>query len=305
MLPDPRVSVVIPAYNHGAWIEETLEAVVRQTFTEWEAIVVDDGSTDDTGEVARRFAPRVRYVRQENAGVSAARNNGLAKTTGRYVTFLDSDDLFRPNGLEVLVAALDRDPSLGMVYGSQCRLKDGLVFDCSTPCHRGDILLPLLLKDQSFRLSSGTTLIRRDVLQAVQAFDPRFSTSADYDLWLRLAASYPVDFVPEPVLDYRVTPGAMHRNLRLFERDRLGVLDKFYSKGAGRRPELAALRSCAYARAHYCIGGEALYQRDWSLAFRHLARVVRLDPLFAARRLGGWPGRRAARMLGKAPHPGE
>lgn len=299
----PRVSVIIPAYNHAEWIEETLQSVLNQTFKDWEAIVVDDGSKDRTGDVVRRFEPRIRYVRQENAGVSMARNAGLGLTTAPYVTFLDSDDIWPARNLELLVACLDRNPDAGMAYGGSCRLKGGQVYDCSIPSVAGDILIPLL-KHESIELSIGSTLMRRAALEKVKPFDPRFSTSADYDLYLRVAADYPVCSVVEPVLHYRILPASMHRNMRVFERDCLGVIDKFFSEGAGLRPELAVLKDEIYARAHYTIGGSALHERQWAMALRHLPLSARLGPAYFARRVFGWPVRLAARAFGYAPPPG-
>src|SRR5215211_4578336 len=99
----PLVSVITPTYNYGALIGETLDSLRRQTLTDWECVVVDDGSTDDTAEVVARFAegePRVSYVRQANARQAAAKNNGLARARGAYVQFLDADDLLEPLKLE-------------------------------------------------------------------------------------------------------------------------------------------------------------------------------------------------------------
>lgn len=300
-MANARVSIVIPAYNHEAQIAETLESVLAQTYTAWEAVVVDDGSKDGTAAVAARFAPRIQCHRQRNAGVAAARNAGFELTLGEYVTFLDSDDLWAPRCLESLVREMERDPRVGMVYGQRCRLKDGWVYDCIEPVHRGRVVEKVLLKDPTLRLGVGTNLIRRSALREVGLFDSRFSTSADYDMWLRLTAAFPVAFVTETTLLYRVVPGSMHRNFDRFEQDRLGVLEKFFGEGPGRAPELARLKGAAFARAHYAIGGEALHQRKWGRASAHLMRSSRLDPGFVARRLFGVPGRWMARALGQAP----
>lgn len=301
----PRVSIVIPAYNHAKWIGETLQSVLDQTFGDWEAVVVDDGSKDETGDIVRRFSPQIRYVRQENAGVSAARNAGLDLTRAPYVTFLDSDDIWPARTLENLVGCLDQNLGAGMVYGARCRMKEGLIYDCTIPSLAGSILVPLLMKDESLKLSIGSTMMRRSVLERVKPFDLRFSTSADYDLWLRIAAEYPVAFVREPVLHYRILPGSMHTNLRVFERDRLGVLEKFFSGDAGRRPEIASIKNEIYARAHYTIGGDAVHQGQWAFAMRHWALSARLRPAYLALRVIGWPMRQVTRALGYASRPEE
>ena len=294
IVPHPMVSIVVPAYNHGQWIAETLTSVLRQTFTDWEAIVVDDGSTDETAQVAAGFAPRIRYLRQENQGVSAARNRGLALGSGRYVAFLDDDDVWPPDKLELQVRALEAAPQVGMCYGAVCTMRGEWVGDCSKPTYRGDILLPLLRR--RIRLGPSAVLIRRDVLDDVGGFDTRFSVSADYDLWLRIAARFPADYVDKPVLYYRITPGAWHRNLDVITTDPLRVLDKFFTEGPGQQRALSTERASAYGRAHYAIAGEAAHQGKWRVAVRHLVTAARHDPVLSVRRLATMPLRYAARL---------
>ena len=105
-----EISVVIPAYNHGRFLREAIDSVLAQTYAPLEIIVVDDGSTDDTEQIVRSYGDRVRYIRQQNAGVGAARNNGIANARGEYVAFLDSDDLWLPEKLAVQVEYMRRHP---------------------------------------------------------------------------------------------------------------------------------------------------------------------------------------------------
>jgi glycosyltransferase involved in cell wall biosynthesis len=289
------VSVIIPAYNHGRYIAATLDSVLAQSFADWEAVVVDDGSTDDTAAVVQRYAPRIRYVSQPNAGVAAARNHGLRVTTAPYVVFQDADDLWPTRKLELQTRVLDQDPDLGMVYGAVCRFHDGTMDGCSRPRHRGLILEPILRR--AVQLGTGAVLIRRAVLERVGPFDTSFSTSADYDLWLRIAAVYRVDFVDEPVLHYRIGQNAMHRDLALIG-DPVRVLDKFFGQGAGREPAARRLRSNAYARTYFAIAGEAAHRGRSGVALSYLTRSIRADARFAIGRLAATPLRWLRRRSG-------
>ncbi len=123
----PRLTIVLPTYNRAAFLPGALASIVGQTFSDWELVVIDDGSTDDTREVLDRARPAitrdVRYIRQENGGPAVARNNGIAHALGDLVAFFDSDDLWHPAYLETCVAALDRNPDVDWVYAA-CRILD-------------------------------------------------------------------------------------------------------------------------------------------------------------------------------------
>lgn len=113
----PRVSVIIPAYNTAAYLAETIESVLQQTYRDFEVIVVDDGSSDNTAEVARSFAPPVTVLTKANGGPAAARNLAIQNSTGEFIAFLDSDDLWVADKLAEQVALLDAAPEIGCVYG--------------------------------------------------------------------------------------------------------------------------------------------------------------------------------------------
>jgi teichuronic acid biosynthesis glycosyltransferase TuaG len=191
----PLVSVVMPAFNAGRHIAQSIESVLGQTFGGWELIVVDDGSTDDTAEVSRRFAAadgRVRYFRRTNGGQAAARNTGLAHARGRVVAFLDADDLWLPDKLAAQVAVLE-ESGADFVY---C---DGYVFsdDGADTSEKHFHALPGPTPGaEMFRTLFGanhvgtlTVLVRRAALDAVGLFDEgrAYQNCEDYDLWLRLA----------------------------------------------------------------------------------------------------------------------
>ena len=200
--PGPLVSVIVPAYNYGHVIGQTLEAVLAQTYRRLECIVIDDGSADDTREVVERYAAadaRVRYVLQRNAGVSAARNNGLAQSRGDYVQFLDADDLLEPRKVELHVEYLEAHPEVDVVYGSARffsteRMDERLfsMFDeratssyiPQLDAGRGGALKALA----GAIMPINTALVRRRVVESVGPFDTGLNSVEDSDFWIRCAA---------------------------------------------------------------------------------------------------------------------
>jgi glycosyltransferase involved in cell wall biosynthesis len=198
---EPLVSVIVPTHNYGKLISETLNSLQRQTLADWECIVVDDGSTDDTSEVVARFTehePRLRYLLQENQRQAVAKNTGLTDARGKYVQFLDADDLIESHKLERQVAYLEEHPEVDIVYG------DVRYFRTPNPDERlysmGEDNLPWMSKvsgegkevlDNLVRnniMVINSPLIRRSIFGEVGLFDARLPPAEDWDYWLRCAA---------------------------------------------------------------------------------------------------------------------
>jgi glycosyltransferase involved in cell wall biosynthesis len=201
----PKVSVYIPTYNYGRFLAEAIQSVLDQTFQDWELIVVDDGSTDNTREVVDAFQdPRIHYIYQENQGNPAARNTALRLVKGEYVACLDADDILFSEKLEKQVAQLDSlPPTVGLVYGDVylfnhedgaiiCRFLQG-----RTP-PRGRIFDELLDVDGWF-ISDTASLIRREVFDRVGLYDPSVLTYEDWMMWVRIASVYEVEALDEPL----------------------------------------------------------------------------------------------------------
>ncbi len=201
----PLVSVVVPSYNYGHLIGETLDSLAAQTYGAWECVVVDDGSTDDTRAVVERYAARdarVRYVRQENARQAAARNNGVRHSSGAYFQFLDADDMLEPRKFERQVGYLESHADVDIVY-SNVRYFDsegaGLgqsrrysVWDdgglwMPEVSGRGRALMPRLLRNNIMVVNA--PLVRRRVVEAVGEFDEGLTPVEDWDYWARCAAA--------------------------------------------------------------------------------------------------------------------
>jgi glycosyltransferase involved in cell wall biosynthesis len=194
-LPGDRglvVSVVIPAYNSAAFVGRTLDSVRAQTFTSYETIVVDDGSTDGTGDMAeayfRRHAVRGRIVRQTNRGVSAARNAGMREATGTYVALLDADDLWYPDKLAVVMAEFELHPATDLICHDENVTCDGQVVRTSRRrLPRGSVYDALLFSGNM--LSPSATVMRREEALALGGFNERadYQTVEDYDFWMRFS----------------------------------------------------------------------------------------------------------------------
>ena len=206
----PRVSVVIPAYNASPYIGATLDSVFKQSFTDFEVLVVNDGSPDTPAlELALRPYQRIRYLPQENRGPSSARNAGIQAAAGKYIAFLDSDDLWLPEHLEKQVGALETNPKLKMVYANGIYLRGdspvGILFDNSQQSLPVD--LNCLLQERSTVITSSVVVVREALLKA-GLFDERLSRCEDYDLWLRLVQSgATISFTREIQIRHRQSNG--------------------------------------------------------------------------------------------------
>ena len=210
-MPDPRVTVIVAAYNGEKFLKETLESVFAQDFPSFEVVFVDDGSEDGTAEIARSFP--LRYVRQANQGLPAARNTGLGQARGELIAFLDDDDVLPPTKLSVQAGYLDEHPETGCVLGRQ-----EWIFDGVEP--------PPMPRDQLFGEVGGiqlvTAMIRRGVLEDLGGFDPTYSYAEDRDLFIRMREhGVEIAVLPDVVLHKRLhgtnmtmDPPATHPMLR-------------------------------------------------------------------------------------------
>jgi glycosyltransferase involved in cell wall biosynthesis len=196
----PLVTVIIPAYNYGQFIAETLQSVQSQTYEHWEGIVVDDGSTDDTSRVVGEICAaddRIKYVKQNNAGLASARNTGLAQASGEYIQFLDADDLIESQKLERQVQFLEQHPEVEIVFSEARYFQTGNSTALRYSPHEPDTpwtpkisakgieVLSLLLKDNIMVVSS--PLLRRAVTTEVGPFDGAVRGIEDWHYWLRCA----------------------------------------------------------------------------------------------------------------------
>lgn len=299
----PKVSAIVPVYNGASYLSCAIDSIRAQTLQEWELVIVDDGSTDASGDIARTYAVadrRIRAVRQPNGGVAVARNRGLAEVdpgNPGYV-FLDSDDYWQPDALQVMSTFLNSHPNAVAVHGltrfvdasgTAVRGDEGEQLSLQRYVRKGQHLKrdpsvgPLTFATLARRnviLSSGAVLIRGDALRRVGGFDQSIAPVADWDMWLRLCRLGEIGLVNRVVLSYRQHGASMSQDFghmltasRALFRKHLAIpghsSEQAHLLRIGRRyrwRDVLGQRS-VLARRH-------LSQRQWSQAFRQLSRAM-------------------------------
>ncbi len=273
MKSSPTVSVIIPTYNRADLIGRAIQSVLNQTYQDFEIIIIDDASTDNTEEVVNSFGDeRLRYIRhKENSGESAApRNTGIKAAKGEYIALLDSDDEWLPEKLEKQINKFHSvAPDVGVVYCGYASVLDktGETLAEHMPNERGDVFESAV--DGSIRLGGDTPLIRKECFQKVGMFDLEVLGSDDWDLHIRLAKEYKFDFVPEILVKYYVhstqTSGRLEgeiQNLDIITRKYQNYLSK--TRLSNRLQHLGAL---------------CCYQGDFKKANRYFGEAIRKTPV--------------------------
>jgi SAM-dependent methyltransferase len=219
------LSVVIPCFNQGAFLGEAIESVLAQTYPHFEVVVVDDGSSDNTAEVASRH-PGVRLVSQANQGLASARNAGLRASSGDFIVFLDADDRLKPEALEIGLRTLRAHPDCAFVSGQvELTNHDGSIMRAGQHRIIDREHYRMLLQGNDI-LSGATVVYRRQVFDAVGGFDPDLPACEDYDLALRIARQFPAHTHDHTVAEYRRHGGNMHRDPALMLVAALAALRK-------------------------------------------------------------------------------
>jgi glycosyltransferase involved in cell wall biosynthesis len=273
----PTVSAIIASFNYGQYLPLAIESCLDQTFEDLEVVVIDDGSIDNTPQVMEQFGGerRVRYVRTPNAGQPAAENRGISLAQGRFIAFLDADDIWLPHKIERQLEQFQRTPAAGVVYARR-RLIDlqGRELEVrDRPCHRG-FIAEQLFRDNFICFSS--SLVRREVFDDVGFLNPEYRRNSDYDLWLRVATRWPFEFVDEPLVFYRTG----HLNRTCYSegqlRHALCIMERFVAAHPDALPPDLVKRCFAET---YCSLG--LVQRDrrfWAALGSYL-RALHYGPL--------------------------
>jgi glycosyltransferase involved in cell wall biosynthesis len=222
-------------HNCAKYLPQALDSVYQQTFKDYEIIFWDNVSTDNSAEIALSYGEPLRYFRgEEFLPLGAARNAAIEKARGKYLAFLDCDDIWLPEKLEEQVKRLDSHEELGLVY-SDCYLIDengnfeGDTLLSSLKLFRGNVFDKLFLNNF---IPMPTVMIRRTTLGEVGIFNPKYEIAEEYDLWLRIAEHYPIDFTEEPLAKYRIHGGSVSRNRELAVNEGFQLIEYWLEKKA-------------------------------------------------------------------------
>ncbi len=206
------ISVIIPLYNKAPYVEKAIQSVFAQTYTDWELIVIDDGSTDNSVSVVEAMhcitcSDKVRLNQQKNVGVSTTRNRGVEMAQGEYVCFLDADDWWDEHFLEEMHKAIEAYPEVGIIGTNYWYVKNGRQRVCVKDMQAGYIdyvkaYLHQMQVSGGMPLWTGAICIRKDVFLAIGGFNPQLCLGEDFDLWIRIANDYKVAFVDKPLAYY-------------------------------------------------------------------------------------------------------
>ena len=272
-----NVAVVIPAFNAAAHLPETLASLFAQTFDAFQALIVDDGSADDTAHVAATTGdPRIGVLRVENGGVARARNLGVAACDADLIAFLDADDLWAPTKLERQVEAMHATPEAGICVTGSVQIDAASRILKPMPIWQPDDVCAALLLASMVVGCVSSGMVRRSAFEAVGGFDQRFSQSADWDLWLRLGLESQFVVLDEPLVQYRTSPGNMSSNIRLLERDTFAVLDSFFAHPKAAR--YFSIRPLIYATHWRVCAGSYVNAGSRLQAVRCLLHALRCQP---------------------------
>ena len=272
----PKVSVVIPAYNTVHFLPQTVKSVLQQTFQDFEIIVVNDGSTDGTELwLSQLEQPQLTYITQNNQGLPATRNTGIAAAQGAYIAFLDADDLWEPTKLEQQVACLDARPEVGLVhtairYIDEQNYEINRIFGVEGD---GNVWQKVVVHNP-VRCGS-TPMVRRDCFATVGVFDPTLTFSEDWDMWIRIAAHYPFATINEPLVSYRQHGTNMTKGYQAIMPNFIKIIERaFENTPAGSE----SLKQEAYGRAYLFAAGRAFGAGDLDESFSLLRQAFDHHP---------------------------
>ncbi|MGO9377178.1 MAG: glycosyltransferase family 2 protein [Dissulfurispiraceae bacterium] len=276
----PRVSVIVTCYNYAKYLEGCLTSILNQTYQDFELLIVNDGSTDNTDEIVTRFLDndKIRYINQSNTGQAIATNNGITAAAGELIAFLDADDLWEPTKLQKQVNLFSRD-SIGVVYS---RLK--FINEDGVPRYaeiankyfipRSGFITGFLLFENFIPYSS--TVVRKQCFDKYGMFNPEYKNGLDWDLWLRISKEFEFAFVDEPLLLYRMGhPGQLTSNMERSVHCSDLIFTRFIENNPGLISDKLLREALAYS---YCSRGRRLRNVDRRESTRYFLKALTKNP---------------------------
>ncbi len=249
------ISVIIPTYNRAYCLSRAIDSVLAQSHPVEKICVIDDGSTDDTQQLLQSNYPQIHYIRQENKGVSAARNKGIRKIKSQWIAFLDSDDEWLPQKIEKQLFELTQQPMYKLIHCDEVWIRNGVRVNAMNKHKKsgGDIFescLPLCV------ISPSASIIQRELLLEVGLFNESLPACEDYDLWLRICSSHPVLYVNEKLLrKYGGHEDQLSRQHWGMDRFRVDALDRIIREGVLQSDQAKAAREILINKCQILING--------------------------------------------------
>lgn len=280
----PKVSVVIPAYNAMTYLPETVDSVLKQTFDDFEIVIVNDGSSDLIQDwVNRQTDSRIRLISQENQGLSGARNTGIMNAEGKYIALLDADDLWEASKLEKQVQILARRDEVGLVYtwvvsvDAEGRSRGKVI----QHWEEGQVWSTLI--QHNIVECGSTPMIRRSCFDELGLFDRNLGSYVeDKDMWLRIAKRYPFAVVPEPLVYYRQHSNSASRNWTAMERSSVIVLEKAFADPPDNlsAEKLSQLKQISYSKVYLRLAWKPLQvkNKDAQVALDYQRQALLINP---------------------------
>ena len=246
-MQNPQISIIIPTYNRADFLPKTITSILNQTYQEWEAIIVDDASIDNTEEIVKGYQDsRIQYVSHKyNLGISAARNTGIKNSKGKYIALLDSDDEWLPEKLSCQMKIFQKeDLKCGVVCTSAYIVKDGKISSCKALPNRLDSIYEKLIFKNIIWCSS--VLIRKECFEKLGLFDEHLKSCEDWDMWIRISKYYKFIILKTPLIKYLVHPGQKSEDLsgKIVSRKRILFKNEYEFKK----------RKFLYSHHYYIIG---------------------------------------------------
>jgi glycosyltransferase involved in cell wall biosynthesis len=276
----PRFSVIIPAYNQARYLGEAIKSVLAQTFHDYEIVVVNDGSTDETETVGLRYGEKIRYVYQENQGLAGARNSGIRAAKGVWIALLDSDDYWLPEFLERMMALIDKHPQAVVFYGAaQCVDEQGLPMKQVVgyrSVENGRLYHALLRAN--FIIPS-TVVIKKKVIEQAGCFDQSLRSCEDWDLWLQLLSEGKKFYgVPDVLVQYRIHGSSLSANMERMQISHRAVAEKHFGMDDQQYDRWSEEKRVAFGGFYrYQLLTNIQRRNDWQGA-DILAKAIEADP---------------------------
>ena len=285
---DDLVSVIMPVYNSEIYLPEAIDSVLRQTHENLELILIDDGSEDSSGELIKKYSDnRIRYFHQENQGQSVARNLGIKESKGKFIAFLDSDDVWNPNKLVKQLSILVNSGA-GLVYSKYKYIGEdlGLKAKVQPQFHRGDVWSRLVTLNF---LCCSSVVINKQCFSSEELFFKEDRLCEDWDLWLRLSENCQVEYIDEDLVSYRIHTMGSSQNIDRMYKGRMSCLADCQNRLEKRAGEVSKkqLLVNAYFLQYLIYGHELLDQRRYKKACLHFFYSFKLKP-FSLRVYYAW-----------------